>query len=158
MKKDFLYFTGCILLCLLVGFVGSIFTTPAINSWYAYLNKPAFNPPAWIFAPVWTLLYVLMGIALFLVYKKIKENKAALLAVIIFLTHLFFNFSWSLVFFGFKMITPAFANIIVLWLLIFYLIIIFWQIDKRASALLWPYLAWVSFATVLNYSIMVLNR
>ena len=158
MKKNILTLAGCVLICLAVGFVGSIFTAPAIGSWYAFLNKPSFNPPAWIFAPVWTLLYILMGIALFLVYQKIKENKAARPAVIIFFVHLFFNFSWSLVFFGLKMIPLAFSNIIILWLLIVYLIIIFWQIDKRASILLWPYLVWVSFASVLNYSILMLNR
>ena len=158
MKKNILTLAGCVLICLAVGFIGSVFTTPAIGSWYAFLNKPSFNPPAWIFAPVWTLLYILMGIALFLVYKKIKENKAVRPAVIIFFVHLFLNFSWSLVFFGLKMIPLAFANIIILWLLIAYLIIIFWKIDKRASILLWPYLAWVSFASVLNYSILMLNR
>jgi len=157
MKKNILSLGGCILICLAVGFVGSIFTAPAIGSWYVYLNKPAFNPPSWLFAPVWTLLYVLMGVALFLVYKKIKGNKNAMPAVIIFFVHLFFNFSWSLVFFGLKMIPLAFANIVILWLMIAALIIIFWRIDKRASILLWPYLAWVSFASVLNCSIMILN-
>jgi translocator protein len=158
MKKSILTLGGCILACLCAGFVGSVFTTPAIGSWYAFLNKPTFNPPAWIFAPVWTLLYILMGIALFLVYEKIKANKLTRQGVIVFAIHLVFNLSWSIVFFGAKMIPLAFANIIILWLLIVYLVIIFWRIDKRASILLWPYLAWVSFASVLNYSIMMLNR
>jgi tryptophan-rich sensory protein len=158
MKKNIWILIGCILICLAAGFVGSIFTTPAIGFWYAFLNKPSFNPPAWIFAPVWTLLYILMGIALFLVYKKIKKNKLAVQASIVFLIHLLFNFSWSLVFFGMKMVPLAFVNIAILWLMIIYLVIIFWRIDKRASILLWPYLAWVSFASILNYSIMVLNR
>jgi translocator protein len=157
MKKNILSLAGCILICLAAGFVGSVFTTPAISSWYVYLNKPAFNPPAWIFAPVWTLLYILMGIALFLVYRKVKENKLAVLGLIIFIIHLLFNTSWSIVFFGLKMIPLAFANIAILWFLIVYLIIIFWRIDKRASILLWPYLVWVSFASVLNFSIMMLN-
>jgi tryptophan-rich sensory protein len=158
MKKNILILGGCILACLCAGFVGSVFTTPAIGSWYAFLNKPTFNPPAWIFAPVWTSLYILMGIALFLIYEKIKANKLAKQGVIVFAVHLVFNLSWSIVFFGAKTIPLAFANIVILWLMIVYLVVIFWRIDKRASILLWPYLAWVSFASVLNYSIMMLNR
>jgi len=157
MKKNFLSLAGCILLCLGAGFVGSVFTTPAINSWYVYLNKPAFNPPAWLFAPVWTLLYVLMGIALFLVYRKAKENKFAALSSFIFVIHLIFNTSWSIIFFGVKMIPQAFANIVLLWLLIVFLIFAFWRVDKRASILLWPYLIWVSFASILNFYLMILN-
>jgi translocator protein len=158
MKKNILVLSSCILICLGVGFVGSVFTTPAIGSWYAFLNKPTFSPPNWVFAPVWTLLYILMGISLFLVYEKIKANKSAKQGVIVFAIHLFFNLSWSIVFFGVKIIPLAFANIAILWLLIVYLIVVFWRIDKRASILLWPYLAWVSFASVLNYSIMMLNQ
>ncbi|HTW96495.1 MAG TPA: TspO/MBR family protein [Candidatus Methylomirabilis sp.] len=157
MQRKIFTFVGCILLCLAAGFIGSLFTTPAIGSWYVYLNKPSFNPPAWIFAPVWTLLYILMGIALFLVIQKAKENKLARTGKIIFAIHLILNASWSIIFFGAKMIPLAFANIVILWLLIVYLIIIFWRIDKRASILLWPYLAWVSFASLLNYFIMMLN-
>ncbi|MDD4901626.1 MAG: tryptophan-rich sensory protein [Patescibacteria group bacterium] len=158
MKKRILILGGCILVCLFVGLIGSIFTTPAIGSWYVFLNKPAFNPPAWIFAPVWTLLYILMGIALFLVFRKVRENKLAKTGSIIFVIHLALNASWSIIFFGAKMIPLAFANIVILWLLIVYLIIVFWRIDRRASILLWPYLAWVSFASVLNFSLMLLNR
>jgi translocator protein len=157
MKKNILVLVGCILVCLCAGFIGSLFTTPAINAWYVYLNKPPFNPPAWIFAPVWTLLYILMGVALFLVYRQTKKNKYAVQGSILFEIHLLFNVSWSVVFFGLKMIPLAFVNIIILWALIVWLIILFWRIDKRASILLWPYLAWVSFASVLNLSIMLLN-
>jgi translocator protein len=158
MKKNILSLVGCILICLAAGFVGSLFTTPAISSWYAYLHKPAFNPPSWIFAPVWTLLYILMGVALFLVFRQIKNNKLAVFGSIIFVIHLLFNISWSIVFFGMKMLVLAFANIMILWLLIAYLAIIFWHLDKRASILLWPYWIWVSFASILNFSIIVLNR
>lgn len=157
MQKKFLTLVGCILLPLGAGFVGSVFTTPAIGSWYAFLNKPSFNPPSWLFAPVWTLLYILMGIALFLVYQKAKENKFAALGSFIFVIHLMLNTSWSIIFFGAKMISLAFVNIIVLWFLIVFLILIFWRADKRASILLWPYLAWVSFASVLNFYLMILN-
>jgi benzodiazapine receptor len=157
MKKKLLILVTCIALPLCAGFIGSLFTTPAIGSWYAYLNKPSFNPPSWIFAPVWTLLYILMGVAFFLIYQKAKENKFAALGSFIFVIHLMLNASWSIIFFGAKMIPLAFANIIILWLLIAFLILIFWRVDKRASILLWPYLAWVSFASVLNFSIMVLN-
>lgn len=157
MKKILLSLFGSLILCLGAGFIGSVFTTPAIGSWYAYLNKPSFNPPSWLFAPVWTTLYILMGIALFLVYKKAKENKFAALGSFVFVIHLALNASWSIIFFGVKMIPLAFVNIIVLWLVIVFLILIFWRVDKRASMLLWPYLAWVSFASVLNYYLMILN-
>ena len=157
MKKNFLSLAGCILLCLGTGLIGSAFTTPAIGSWFIYLHKPVFSPPNWLFAPVWTLLYILMGIALFLVFRKTKENKLAALGSLIFVIHLILNASWSIIFFGFKMIPLAFTNIVLLWLLIVFLIFAFWRVDKRASMLLWPYLIWVSFASVLNYYLMILN-
>jgi benzodiazapine receptor len=144
-------------LCLIVGFVGSIFTTPAIPTWYATINKPTFNPPSWVFAPVWTTLYVLMGVALYLVWEKGLADKKVKLAVSIFGLQLILNSLWSALFFGLQNPFYAFIEIIFLWLTIAANIRVFWSIDKKAGLLLIPYLLWVSFASVLNYFIWQLN-
>ena len=156
-KFDLLKLAAAILICLSAGAIGSIFTTPAIDSWYAQLIKPAFNPPNWIFGPVWTLLFVLMGIALYLVWQKGLKKKENKLAFWLFIVHLFFNTLWSILFFGLKNPGAAFGEIIFLWLFIIYLIFHFCNIDKKAAYLLFPYFLWVSFAALLNYSIWRLN-
>lgn len=138
------------LIVFLVGFVGSFFTVSEITTWYVNLEKPFFNPPDWIFSPVWATLYALMAVALYLVWSNSK-------GFWLFIIHLFFNASWSIVFFGFHQIGVAFINILILLVFIAVLTKIFFQIDKRAGYLLIPYLVWVSFAAVLNYSLMVLN-
>jgi len=143
-----------ILICQSAGLVGSFFTVSAIPDWYAGLVKPSFNPPNWVFGPAWLVFYTLMGIALYLVWQKMPASK---LAVIIFLIHLAVNALWSIVFFCLKNPNWAFLGIIILWLMILALIILFYQIDKRASYLLFPYFAWVSFAAVLNFYIWRLN-
>lgn len=145
-----------IIICQLAGVIGSVFTTPAIPTWYASLAKPAFNPPSWLFAPVWTLLYTLMGIALYLLWRK-RQEKLTKNLLIVFLVHLVFNASWSVVFFGLHNIWLAFANIVIIWLFIVYLIVKAWPYEQWVSYLLIPYLLWVSFASVLNLSIGVLN-
>lgn len=144
-----------LILCILItegaGIVGSIATASSVKSWYLTdLIKPSFNPPSWVFGPVWTLLFLLMGIALYLVWNK-KNN------LFWFWTQLILNILWSFLFFGLHSPTLAFYEIIILWLAILMTIIRFNQYHKTASKLLWPYLAWVSFASFLNYSIMVLN-
>ena len=139
------------------GLVGSFFTSPAIPTWYATLNKPSFNPPSWLFGPVWITLYTLMGLAAWLVWQKWGESTLAKGAVILFLVHLVFNSLWSILFFGLQNPGLAFIEIIILWLMILALIIIFYRIDKRAAYLLVPYILWVSFAAVLNFSIWRLN-
>ena len=144
-------------LCLIAGFIGSIFTTPSIPTWYATINKPAFNPPSWVFAPVWTTLYILMGVALYLVWEKGLADKKVKLAVSIFGVQLALNVLWSALFFGLKNPFYAFIEIIFLWLTIAANIRVFWSIDKKASLLLIPYILWVSFAAVLNVSILLLN-
>lgn len=136
------------------GVIGSIFTTPAIPTWYIGLVKPSFNPPSWLFAPVWTALYTLMGISSLLIYKKIKKIDINL---IIYFLHLAVNALWSIIFFGQQNIFGALMIIAVLWLMILFLIIRFWSITKTASILLWPYLAWVSFASLLNFYLWRLN-
>lgn len=145
-----------ILICLSAGFVGSIFTTPSIPTWYAGLNKPFFNPPNWIFAPVWTTLFVLMGISLSLVWRKVNL-KNNLKPFLVFGFQLLLNTFWSILFFGLKTPTLALVEIIVLWLAILKTILAFKKISKSASYLLYPYLVWVTFATVLNFATVLLN-
>lgn len=145
----------CILLCLSAGLIGSIFTMPAINSWYIYLNKPSFNPPGWLFGPVWTTLYILMGISLYLFLNS--KKKKPLYSIDVFALQLLLNFMWSIIFFGFKNILFAFINIFFLWVLILMTILKFYKVNKTSGLLLIPYLLWVTFAAILNFSILILN-
>lgn len=139
------------------GIIGSVFTSKAIPTWYAGLTKPGFNPPSWLFGPVWILLYALMGIASFLVFEKRAQFPLAKPALAVFFIHLGLNALWSILFFGLKNPGLAFFEIIVLWAAILVLIFLFYRIDRPAAYLLIPYLAWVSFALVLNFSIWRLN-
>lgn len=145
-----------ILLSQAAGIIGSLATTPAIPTWYATLNKPFFNPPNWLFGPVWLTLYTMMGIALYLIWRK-KPTQKTKFARNLFLVHLGVNTLWSLVFFGLKNLSLASVVIVLLWLMIATLIKLFCPIDKRATWLLFPYLLWVTFASLLNYSIWKLN-
>lgn len=145
-----------IAICQLAGIVGSIFTFSAIPNWYTNLRKPSFNPPNWIFGPVWLTLYTMMGVSLYLVWQR-RAVANVWPAIIFFLIHLGVNALWSVVFFGQKNISGALIIIVVLWLMIVGSIFLFWQIDKTAAYLLIPYLFWVSFASALNYSIGKLN-
>jgi len=146
-----------ILVCQWAGIVGSLFTSPAIASWYATLEKPSFNPPNWIFAPVWTLLFLLMGIALYFVWNSEIESNKKRIAILIFAVQLVLNIFWSILFFGLQSPLYAFIEIIILWLAILLTIISFYKISKPAAELLLPYILWVSFAAVLNFSILILN-
>jgi tryptophan-rich sensory protein len=147
-----------IVICELAGIVGSVFTTPAIPGWYAGIVKPSFNPPSWIFAPVWTLLYALMGLAAYLVYEKGLKRPEVKKALAVFAAQLLLNTLWSIVFFGAHMILGAAVVIVLLWALILATILLFSRISKAAAYLLVPYILWVGFAAVLNVSIYVLNR
>lgn len=140
------------------GIIGSVFTAPAIPGWYADLTKPALNPPAWVFGPVWTTLFALMGVAAFLVWKKGLDRKDARIALCLFIIQLVLNTLWSIIFFGLHSLGGALIEIIFLWLAILATIISFFNISKTAAWLLVPYLLWVSFATYLNAAIWVLNR
>lgn len=142
----------CLALPLLSGALGSLATYPNIESWYQTLTKPVLTPPNWIFGPVWTSLYLLMGISLFLIWRK--KN---LWLVKLFFIHLVFNTLWSIIFFGFHQLGFALIEIILLWIFIAYLTVRFWQTRPLAGALLIPYLLWVSFATYLNFSLWLLN-
>lgn len=142
---------------LAAGVIGSIFTTPSISGWYATLQKPFFTPPSWVFGPAWTTLYILMGIALFLVWNKGIHHRGVKLAMSIFGVQLVLNALWSIIFFGMQNPFYALIEVIILWFAILVTIVIFYRIDKRAGLLLIPYILWVSFASVLNYYVWLLN-
>lgn len=145
-------------LCLAAGIIGSFFTVSAIPDWYVSLNKPSFSPPNWIFGPAWTLLYILMGYSLYLVQSsKFKDQSFKNKALIIFAIQLSLNAIWSIIFFGMKNPVLAFVDIIALWVAIIFTIKAFSKINKLASYILYPYLAWVSFASILNLAIILLN-
>lgn len=154
--KDVTGYIISVCLCLFAGVIGSVFTYPSIPAWYASLLKPPFNPPNWVFGPVWTILYILMGISAYIIWKKDNPyRKAALWA---FSVQLVLNILWSAVFFGGHQPTAAFIVIILLWLCIYACVRAFWWISRTASVLMMPYLLWVSFASALNLAVAVLNR
>ena len=169
-----------VLICEGAGFLGSIFTAPAIPKWYALIEKPGFNPPNWIFMPVWTILFFLMGVSLYLVWEKkaavsVSSRDAGAKfwnpisakfwagswkeenVIMVFALQLFLNVLWSAIFFGLKAPDLAFFEILMLWVAIIYTIANFHRVSKAAAFLLLPYLLWVSFAAVLNLCIWLLN-
>jgi len=155
--KGFVKLAASIILCQLAGVVGSIFTISSIPTWYAGLRKPFFSPPNWVFGPVWITLYLMMGISLYLIWKRGLAEKAVRDGVLTFAVQLILNSVWSIAFFGLKSPIAGLTVIILLWLAIALTIQKFWRISKTASVLLIPYLLWVSFATILNASILILN-
>ena len=156
MRKKILILIISIVIAQSAGIIGSFFTAPKIDSWYSLLEKPFFTPPDWLFAPAWITLYALMGVAAFLVWQK-KQNPKAKLALCFYFSQLVLNALWSVVFFGLQNPFLGFIVIAVLWLLIFITLIKFWKIDRLAGLLFFPYILWVSFASVLNYFIWQLN-
>ena len=143
--------------CQLVGILGTPFTISAIPSWYVTLNKPFFAPPNWIFGPVWTLLYFLMGISFYLIWKQGWKKKKVRTAGKYFLAQLGLNFIWSPIFFGLRAPLLGLIVIVTMWVLIVMTMEKFYPLSKWATYLLVPYLLWVSFATLLNASIVFLN-
>ena len=146
-----------ILLSELAGIVGSVFTMPSVTGWYVGIAKPAINPPAWVFGPVWTTLFALMGIAAFLVWRKGLDRRDVKIALSIFAGQLVLNTLWSMIFFGLHSPGGALVEVVLLWLAMVATIIAFARISKPAAWLLAPYVLWVSFAAYLNYSIWILN-
>jgi len=138
------------------GLIGTFFTASSVTGWYMTINKPSWNPPSWVFGPVWTSLYVLMGIAAYLVWQQ-RDVPGAKLALSVYALQLAFNTLWSILFFGLKNPGLAFAEILVLLISILVTAVLFWRITPWAGALMIPYIAWVSFATYLNYTIWQLN-
>jgi len=156
-KKNILWLFFFISLCLIFGNgLGGYFTFISVETWYQTLNKPSFNPPDWVFGPVWTTLYILMGISVWLVWKR-KPSADRTIGIRIFWVQLFFNILWTYIFFGIQKIGLSFLEIIFLIFLIFSNIIYFLKIDKIAGYLLIPYLIWVLYASLLTYNIWVLN-
>jgi len=153
--RKLIRFVASILICLTAGAVGSFFTSTSVNFWYRTLNKPSFNPPDWLFAPVWTTLYILMGISLYIILGSDNNKKRA--ALIVFSIQLALNLLWSAIFFGLRNPTFALIEIIFLWFSILVAIFIFRRISIFASILLVPYILWVSFAVLLNSLIVILN-
>ncbi len=143
---------------LLAGGLGSIATTSSIPTWYRTLNKPSWTPPSWLFGPVWTLLYVLMGVALFLVWRRGWNAPNVRPAIVLFAAQLIVNAGWSAVFFGLRSPSGGLAVLVVLWLLIAATTVAFYGQNITAGLLMLPYLAWVTFAGVLNATIWNLNR
>ncbi len=146
-----------IIVCQMAGVVGSVFTTPAISTWYATLKKPAFTPPNWLFSPAWITLFALMGLSAFLVWRKGLDQEGVKTALSIFVIQLILNALWSVMFFGLRSPLAGLVEIVCLWVAILVTILYFWRISIPAGILLVPYILWVSFAAVLNFSIWRLN-
>ena len=157
MKKKLTYITISVAICLIIGFLSGFATQSSVSDWYVTLNKPSFNPPNWIFGPVWTLLYILMGIAAGIVWAKGFYHIWVKTALYNFGFQLLFNALWSVVFFGFK--NPFWALLVILFLLALILVTIKWfnVVSRTAAYLLIPYFLWVCFATILNYKIWEMN-
>jgi tryptophan-rich sensory protein len=153
---DILKLVASIILCQLAGFLGSLFTTPAIPTWYATLRKPFFTPPNWIFSPVWISLFILMGISLFMVWRR-QDHPQFKIAFIFFFVQLILNVLWSAAFFGLRSPLFGLIDIVLLWAAILVTIKSFFKVSKTAGLLLTPYLLWVSFAVLLNFVLWVLN-
>jgi benzodiazapine receptor len=146
----------CILIPLAIGSISGFATATGIKSWYVTLNKPFFNPPNYLFGPVWTILYLLMGISIYMILQTPKTDIRKK-AIIIFCIQLGLNFLWSFLFFKFQLVGIAFIEILLIWASILTMIITFYKLNKTAALLQIPYLMWVSFASVLNGAIWWLN-
>ena len=155
MKSLFIKIAVCIAICLALGLFSGFSTVESINSWYRFINKPSWNPPNWIFGPVWTLLYILMGIAVALIWHTQHQNKKT--AITFFVIQFALNIAWSFIFFNLHAIGWAFMEIIVMLFFIAITIFSFYKISNPAAWLMVPYLIWVLFATVLNGTIWHLN-
>jgi benzodiazapine receptor len=147
-----------IFICLFVGFIGSFFTLPSIPTWYETLQKPSFAPPNWVFFPTWTALFIMMGISLFLVWQKGCEDKKVKTALYLFAGQLILNALWSVAFFGFRSPLLGLMEIIILWIAILATILSFMKLSRTGAYLLIPYILWVSFAAIINFSIWRLNN
>jgi tryptophan-rich sensory protein len=156
-RTSALILIGAVLLCNFAGLLGALVTATGPGSWYESLVKPSFNPPSWLFGPVWTLLYILMGISLFLVIMEGRKGRDVRIPLVLFAIQLILNTIWSFAFFGLE--SPISGLLVILLLLVFIVatIVTFYPVRKAAAWLLIPYLLWVSFATVLNYALFTLN-
>jgi len=156
-KSQFFKLLASLALPLGLGAIAGLFTADAVPEWYETLNRPSFNPPNWLFGPVWTTLYIFLGISLFLIWKQ-SASKERNLAIFVFLLQQALNFGWSFIFFYFNLIGFALIEIILLWISIVIMIVLFYKIKPMAAYINIPYLIWVTFATILNASYYLLNR
>ena len=156
MRVHYFRLIASLVICQLAGIIGSLFSAPAIPDWYASLEKPAFNPPNWIFSPVWICLYLLMGITLYILWQNLPKREVQV-ALIYFAIQLGLNILWSVIFFGLKWPMVAFFEIIILWLFILLTMIKSYRVSKATIYLLLPYILWVNFAAVLNFFLWRLN-
>ncbi len=157
MNTKFVRLFSSLAVCLGTGFAGSFLTRPAVGGWYAGLNKPWFNPPAWLFAPVWTLLYAMMAVSFFLLWKDGFSDAGRKKAAVAFGVQLFLNALWTPVFFGLHLPGAALMVILLLLAAIVVTAVLFHRYSRTAAFLLYPYAAWVAFASVLNFSLWRLN-
>jgi len=155
--RNVIGFFVCITITYAAAAIGGIFTGPAVNTWYPTLNLPTFTPPSWLFGPVWTILYGMMGIAVFMVWRTKHNQHRRMTAIIVYSVQLGLNAAWSPVFFGLKNPGAGLIIIILLWFAIAATIYAFQRVSRPAALLFIPYLLWVSFAVVLNYAIWRLN-
>lgn len=156
-KINYFKLLASVLVCQFAGILGSVFTLSSLDNWYSLLEKPIFNPPSWVFFPVWTLLYTLMGISLYIVWDKGLQDREVKIGLIFFGIQLILNTLWSFLFFGLKSSYYGLVEIVFLWLAILLTIFQFSKVSKTASYLLVPYILWVSFAALLNYYLWTLN-
>ena len=143
-------------LCFAAEGLGGLFTARSVGTWYLTLQKPEFTPPGWLFGPVWTLLYFLMGLSFYLIWNA-RDTHMKKSAIVVFAIQLILNVSWSGAFFGMRSIIGGLIIIVALWLAIVLTMYLFRQISRPAATMLFPYLAWVSFASILNYELWRLN-
>ncbi|MDR3547776.1 MAG: tryptophan-rich sensory protein [Candidatus Pacebacteria bacterium] len=155
--RHFIELVVAVILCEGAGVIGSFFTIPSIPTWYAGLVRPALAPPNWLFAPVWTTLFALMGIAAFLVWRRGLGQRTVRAALILFIVQFVLNVLWSFIFFGLRSPGGALIEIVVLWFAILATIVAFYRVSKSAAYLLIPYILWVSFAAYLTFAIWALN-
>ncbi len=155
--KKIINFVLAIGICLLAGYLASYYTTPEIPTWYAGLNKPDLTPPSWVFGPVWTVLYILMGFSLYLIIQSGLKNIEVKVGLALFGLQLILNVGWSFFFFGQHSTFWGLLAIVLLWAVLLCTIIQVFRISFTAALLLLPVLVWITFAGVLNYQIMILN-
>jgi translocator protein len=155
--KQWLVLAALMALCLTVGATGGFATSQSVGGWYLTINRPAWNPPSWVFAPVWTVLYIMMAVAAWLVWIRDARFAGVRLALVFFFAQLFFNFLWAFIFFSAHAIGWALADIVILWVLVALTAWAFFGVSRLAGALMLPYLAWTSFAGFLNFTIWQMN-
>jgi len=157
MKSEFKSLAVFLAICLGAMALGGLMTKPAILDWYMTLNRPTFSPPNWVFGPVWTALFILMAVAGWKIWSLGTKNKLVLLGLGLFAAQLVLNVGWSYLYFYKQNISAAFIEIMVLWATILAMLLVFYRLEPRAGLMIIPYLAWVSFATVLNGAFWALN-